>query len=149
MLFKGPLINVHVLSARARTTRKEVVSSKWPPAFRPSNSRLDRLNDSSYSFMTPCRKHYLNHLKHVLCDFATCPRGQPGKGFATSKDMHQHCWVAHPAHAREKNYPDPRGVCDLCGQVLRRKDNIRRHQENSCQARKRNLAPRRLRDASK
>lgn len=85
--------------------------------------------------MCPSRKHYLNHAKPINCDFRTCPRSRRGNGFATKKDMHQHAWVAHPKHAEKKGYKKPEGQCELCGQWLRRKDNLARHKEKSCTGR--------------
>lgn len=78
------------------------------------------------------RKHYLNHTKHILCDFPTCPRGIPGKGLATNQDLYKHAWVAHPAHAEKKGFPHPGVKCERCGVVLRRKNNLKRHLEKSC-----------------
>lgn len=46
-----------------------------------------------------------------------------------------HCWAEHRTHAEKKGFPRPEGVCDLCGKVLRRKDNIGRHQKRACPSR--------------
>lgn len=81
------------------------------------------------------RKHYKIHVKDTYCDFPTCPRGRPGSGFASPKDMHKHAWVAHPKHAAKKDFPNPRSMCELCGAVLRRKDNLIRHKTTSCPSR--------------
>lgn len=123
--------DAHNLSARTRRTQCRACSSKL-------SSTCIQLLPCLGPFilkLCPFRKHYLNHAKPILCDFDTCPRSRRGKGFATKKDMEQHAWVAHPKRAAEKGYQRPEGQCDLCGQVLRRKDNLPRHKEKSCKGR--------------
>lgn len=88
-----------------------------------------------YALRSVLKKHYRHHTKPVPCDVLDCPRGRPGQGFASRKDMEKHCWVEHRLHAETKGFRSTEGYCDLCGQLLRRKDNIIKHQKRSCRSR--------------
>lgn len=82
-------------------------------------------------------KHYKNHTRPISCTSPACRRGEPGKGFAQSKDMYRHCWVAHRTFAARKGYPNPEAVCEFCGSKLKQKSNLARHKIKSCSSRPR------------
>lgn len=103
-----------------------------PTTSTPHQQQVDIADEPPRGF---CRKHYRHHTKPVPCDVLDCPRGRPGQGFASRKDMEKHCWVEHRLHAETKGFRSTEGYCDLCGQLLRRKDNIIKHQKRSCRSR--------------
>ncbi|EHK20450.1 uncharacterized protein TRIVIDRAFT_68986 [Trichoderma virens Gv29-8] len=102
------------LSARKR--RSVVCDWKDCKMVFPRSSDLNKHVQKKHNPHIPCKA---NQKGYALC----------AELFSENKDMERHIWARHPGFAEDpaNEMRKQGGECPLCGRIIKRKDNIKRH----------------------